>query len=321
MRRWLIVVFIGAVLTVGAYLGLGYSLYHELVDINGRCFRHLANSPTQFTDLGNFWPAGFDYTPYFMPEYKTVSIPSRDPAVTLAGWYIEAAPDAPAVLIVHGFGSCKNSHTELVPAGMLHKAGFSVLIIDLRDAGDSTQLDGYTALGNEEYLDVLGAWDWLVTEKGIPAGRVGILGNSVGGAVALVAMGEERGITAVFADSPPSDLTVYLPDEARRNKFPTFMLPISLWWSRQAGGVDLLAHQAKDALPRFTPPQQFAVIHSRADIFVDVAQTERLEAESERLGLNGRFTYFDNASHMAIPAFYPAEYEKELVTFFQQALQ
>ena len=44
----------------------------------------------------------------------------------------------------------------LTPAGMLWRNGFNVLLIDLRDTGDSTFQDGRSTIGNEEHRDVLG---------------------------------------------------------------------------------------------------------------------------------------------------------------------
>ena len=61
----------------------------------------------------------------------------------------------------------------LLAAGMLHKAGMAVLLIDLRNHGDSTVVNGRYAAGTREYRDVLGGWDWLVAQ-GHPAARTGV---------------------------------------------------------------------------------------------------------------------------------------------------
>ena len=44
---------------------------------------------------------------------------------------------------------------------MLHRAGFGVLLIDLRNHGASDIDNGRWAGGSKEFLDALGAWDWL----------------------------------------------------------------------------------------------------------------------------------------------------------------
>jgi dipeptidyl aminopeptidase/acylaminoacyl peptidase len=152
------------VLLVIAYFGMGYVVYDKLVNVKGQCDEHLANRPDNFA-LHPEWPADFDVTPYFMSPYETVKFPSRDPGIEIAGWWIPKDPAAPAVILVHGLHGCKNAIEVLAPAGMLWRNGFNVLLIDVRDTGDSTFEDGRSAIGNEEYRDVLGAWDWLVKEK------------------------------------------------------------------------------------------------------------------------------------------------------------
>ena len=86
----------------------------------------------------------------------------------------------------------------LIPAGMLARNGINVLLIDLRDVGDSTYEDGRSAIGNEEYMDVLGVFDWLTWARRARAERVGLAANSLGGASAVYAFSEEPRIFAVF---------------------------------------------------------------------------------------------------------------------------
>ena len=177
MKTW-VKVLIGiaialVVLLVIAYFGMGYVIYDKLGNVKGSCDEHLANRPDNFA-LHPEWPAGFDVTPYFMTGYEPVKFPSRDPGIEVAGWWIPASPPDPAaatVILVDGLGGCKNSIAVLAPAGMLWRNGFNVLLIDLRDTGDSTFQDGRSTIGNEEHRDVLGAWDWLVNEKGIDPKR------------------------------------------------------------------------------------------------------------------------------------------------------
>ena len=71
------------------------------------------------------------------------------------------------VILSHGFGGCRKGANDLLAAGMLHRNGIAVLMIDLRDHGDSTKEDMRFAGGTEEYRDVLGAWDWL-SGRGVP---------------------------------------------------------------------------------------------------------------------------------------------------------
>ena len=53
-------------------------------------------------------------------------------------------------MVTHGLSSCKCEGAILVAAGMLHRAGFNVLLYDLRNHGQSDSDGGRTAMGNKE---------------------------------------------------------------------------------------------------------------------------------------------------------------------------
>ena len=182
---------------VGAYLLVGALVYEELARVDTDCTGAVqGNTPASFS------LAGVDTAPYLMPEYEAVSFPGRDRRTTVSGWYVPGGSDAggPAVVVVHGLDSCKRQAGVLTAAGMLHRHGFDVLLIDLREHGDSTFEDGRHAGGSEEYLDVLGAWDWLVAQ-GHPTERIGLYGQSLGAASALIATGREPRVAATWEDS------------------------------------------------------------------------------------------------------------------------
>lgn len=49
--------------------------------------------------------------------------------MTIRGWWVPAPePEASAVILVHGRDGCRRDWNVLVPAGMLHGAGFAVLL-------------------------------------------------------------------------------------------------------------------------------------------------------------------------------------------------
>ena len=149
------------VLAVAAYCTAAYFVYRTLAYVEHSCDKHLVNRPEQITNVSE-WPE-MDFTPFQIPadRYTDVRFPSRDPGLNIAGWYAPGDPTAPAVIVVEGLGGCRYAQAALVPAGMLWHAGYTVLMIDLRDTGDSDIEDGMSAVGSEEYQDVLGAWDWL----------------------------------------------------------------------------------------------------------------------------------------------------------------
>src|SRR4051812_46376480 len=145
-------------------------VYDRLTRVPGGCPPSLMRNTPEWFSVPN--PPEFDASPWFMPAPEAVSFPSRDEKITISGWYIAADdPNAPAVIVVHGHMACKHDQAVLLPAGMLHRNGFAVLLIDLRDHGDSTYEDGRYAGGTQEYQDALGAWDWLRSAKRMAAER------------------------------------------------------------------------------------------------------------------------------------------------------
>lgn len=309
------------VLLVIAYFGMGYIIYNKLGNVTGSCDEHLANRPDNFA-LHPTWPAGFDVTPYYMSPYETVKFPSRQAGIEVAGWWIPAKPAdpaAPAVILVDGLGGCKNSISVLTPAGMLWRNGFNVLLIDLRDTGDSTFQDGRSTIGNEEYRDVLGAWDWLVNVKGIAPNKIGLFANSLGGANANYAFAEEPRIAALFLQSTFGNLQQVIAAELTRAGYPTFLAPGALIAGSIVTGVNLFGHDPLSAV-RKAAGRPVYIVHTRADTRISVNQSEQLAAAAQAAGVKVTTWFPKNGEHVQTPAVYPEEFEQRLVGFFRETL-
>jgi uncharacterized protein len=263
-----------------------------------------------------------------MPAPQEIRFPSRDPQipdVELAGWWIPAArADAPAVILVHGIQSCRREANVLVPAGMLHRAGFSVLLMDIRDHGDSGGDDGRFAGGSEEYLDVLGAFDWVVAQ-GVAEERVGILGVSFGAISALVAGGQEPSVHAVWADSAASRL-----DEGMGNFVvdqlgdPTglsrVVVPGAVLWARILAGDDLTRYDPVDEVARYAG-RAVAFVHGAEDRVLPASMSAELQAAAERAGATTPEPWIvARAGHTEAVFVEPGEYERRLLAFFTAAL-
>jgi dipeptidyl aminopeptidase/acylaminoacyl peptidase len=306
------------VLVVIGYFGMGYVIYDKLGTVRGDCDPVAANRPDNFL-LDPDWPAGFDVSPYFMTGYETVKFPSRDPGIEVAGWWIPKDPAAPAVILVHGKGGCKAAIDMLVPAGMLWRNGFNVLLIDLRDVGDSSPDDGRSAIGNQEYRDVLGAWDWLVNEKGFDPKRIGLFANSLGGASANYAFAEEPRIAALFLQSTFGNLQQIIAAELSRSGYPALLAPAALTMGSLLTGANLFARNPSTEI-RNASGRSVYIVHTQADTRIDVSQSEQLAAAAESAGADVTTWFPENGEHVQTPAAYPQEFEQRLVGFFREAL-
>jgi dipeptidyl aminopeptidase/acylaminoacyl peptidase len=303
------------VLAGSAYLVGGYVVYDKLTRVAANCGGdYPGNTPASFT------ADNVDTTPYLMPDYQDVSFPSRgDPKITIDSWWVPGpGADAPAVVMVHGLGRCKRSPTVLLPSGMLHRLGYSVLLIDLRNQGASTVDTGRYAGGILEYKDVLGAWDWLRNVEGIPAAHIGLAGMSLGASTAVIAMGQEPQVAAVWEDSGYSDIQVAISDELARNGYPRLLAQAAILVGRVAG-VDITSLGPLDAVPKLDG-RPIAIVHGTADTRMPVKHAYTLRDAIEAHGWQPYVWIVDGSDHTRAVYDHPAEYMRRLGDFFGPAI-
>ena len=316
-RVILVIVIVALVLAVG-YVGASAYVYNRLSTTVAGCgvAENRAFTPAQFSS------ESVDTTPYLMPDYQEVTFSSRGDEITLSAWYIPAEDEvnAPAVVLVHGLTSCKRSPSVLIPAGMLHRAGYSVVMPDLRDHGDSQIEDGRYAGGSEEWRDALGAWDWLVNERGIPAERVGMFGVSLGAATAMIATGEEPRVAALWEDSGFASIQAAVDAELRRNGFPTLLSGGALTLGRLISGDDILAYSPLAAMSKLDGRPIF-ITHGSADARLSVQYAQDLAEAVRAAGGSVEPWIVDGATHVEAMFLQPEEYERRLLAFFDAALR
>ncbi|CCB86319.1 MULTISPECIES: alpha/beta hydrolase family protein [Parachlamydia] len=97
------------------------------------------------------------------------------------------SPPYPAILICHGFGGDKlgRNHLYLILAQLLAKEGIATLRIDFRGCGDSE--GNFNEVTFENLLsDAKASLDFLQQDTCIDQNRLGVLGRSLGGALAVL---------------------------------------------------------------------------------------------------------------------------------------
>ena len=323
MKKWLIIVGVTLVaLVIVGYVAAGTMVYNQLTEVTPHCSNdpvEYANTPAAFTLRD-----GVDPTPYLMPDYQEVSFPSRDDHLTIAAWWITGAAvtdptTTPTVILVHGLGSCRRSPSILLAAGMLHRNGINTLLIDLRDQGDSQIEDGRYAAGTEEYRDVLGGWDWLISDQGIAPERIGLFGTSLGAATVLIAMGEEPRVAATWEDSSYADLHVAVQAELARNGYPTFLADSANWIGKLISGDDLGSLSPLGAIAKLNGRPVY-ITHGAADTRLSVQYAADLADAIRAQGGTVDPWIIPDADHIRGIFLQPQEYERRLVAFFQTYL-
>lgn len=314
-------------LLVLGYGAMSFVVYDGVGTVSGTCDpKDAANTPASFRVRPGYDQAIADANA--MPVPQDVTFASRDPQMPgakLAGWWIPGATaDAPAVIMVHGIYSCRREANILVPAGMLHRAGFSVLLMDLRDHGDSGGDDRRFSGGTEEHLDVLGAYDWLVAE-GVPADRIGVVGMSIGSMTAIVAGGQEPGIKAVWADSAATRMDIAMGNfVVDQLKDPTglsrYLVPGAMVWARIVAGDELGKYDPITEVDAYAG-RSIAFVHGALDKVLPSSMATELHDRAVTAGATTPDAWIvPDAGHTEAVFKDPAGYEQRLVAFFSAGL-
>jgi dipeptidyl aminopeptidase/acylaminoacyl peptidase len=193
--------------------------------------------------------------------YENVQFPAQD-GVRLSGWFLPVVNQSPrkgaTVVLVHGWGwnrlgdaarDVMASVTSSTPveflrlAHVLHQEGFHVLTFDLRNHGQSAASPPVT-FGQQEANDLLGALAYLETRPDVDAGRIGVIGFSMGGNTVLYALPQTDRIKAAVAVEPTS-AALYARRFARDvfGALGGILLSLTELLYRAAGGVPLTSYQ------------------------------------------------------------------------------
>ena len=303
-------------------LGAAAVVYDQRSRVTADCDERFGdNSPARWTvrGIGSAVP-GFDGAPYYVADYREERIRSRDPAVELRAWWLPPRDgvDAPSIIVVHGFGTCARDPVVLASAGMLHRLGYGVLLVDLRDHGDSTIEDGRTAAGAEEYRDVLGAVDWLVAE-GTEPGRIGVLGTSMGAASAIIAAERDARIAAVWAESSYSDVVGIIADGLEDAGLPRLLAPIAIVVAWIVAGDDIASPSMLGDMPDLRGRHLY-IVHGSLDGLIAPSHADALADAARRAGVQTERWLVADAGHVDAMLVHPEEYERRLGGFFGAAL-
>ncbi len=249
--------------------------------------------------------------------YSDVRFPARGGDAQIAGWYVQHAAGHHVLVIVHGKDSSRTrEHSGRTAELMarLYRRGFALLAIDLRGHGQSS--DARLSFGIHEHRDILGAVDWL-RAQGYPAGSIGVLGVSLGGASTILAAAREPAIGAAVSDCAFAELAPILrANFTRVTRLPGFFLFSARLVNRVVDGYDLMDLRPADEAPKIAP-RPLLIIHGDADQLIPLQHAYTLHAaypQSELWVLPG-------VRHAAAFVSGPEAYVDHVATFFARSLK
>jgi dienelactone hydrolase len=240
--------------------------------------------------------------------YENVSLTTTD-GLTLRGWYIPSHNRA-AIILLHGYGG---NRTEMLNrAEILARHGYGVLLYDERASGES---DGEVrTFGWLDVNDVPIALAYLQQRPDVDAQRIGILGFSIGGQIALRAAAQSDQIAAIVAEEPGFARIGDLPDTPwLLDKLYNIGYWIGERWFSLRTGVPL-PEGVVDGLKRI-PPCPILFIATGQDygqLFVKHLYNTAGDPKS--------YWEVPETTHGGSPLARPQEYEQTIVGFFDQAL-
>lgn len=245
-------------------------------------------------------------------KFEDVRFQAKD-GVKLSGWWIPAPGSTRTIILSHGRGGTRVGPIRF--AKVLHKAGFSVLAFDYRNAGKSQK--SFNSMTFFERRDLKAAVDYAVNVK--KSKQIGVYGISMGGATALVTMADDKRIKAALVEGAFSDVRDVIADTAwRRYKVGRFpLVDLAFWFYQRRGNFDVDQVIAHKVVARIAPrPLEFW--HGTGDKVVYPYHSKRLFRAARA---PKALWVVEGAKHVQIWNVARKDAERRMVRFFTKYLK
>lgn len=244
-------------------------------------------------------------------EHEPISFQTED-GITIRGWWF-ARPESQHVVI--GLTGHRGSKPDLLGIGSgLWRAGNNMLLFDYRGCGESDA--GRQSLAYHELLDARAALRYA--RERMPEVRLGVIGYSMGGAIAILLAASEPDIRAVVADSPFATMRDVIEYAYRRRRLPSRpLLDLTDVLTRWRYGYPFHAVRPLDVVAQIAP-RPLLLIHGAADMIIPVAHAYWLyEAAQEPKDL----WIFEGAPHCGGYFVDRPAYVSRVASFFADSLK
>jgi uncharacterized protein len=240
--------------------------------------------------------------------HEDVTLRTSD-GLELAGWYVPSTNGAAVI----AFPGRSTSGTQ-AQTRMLVEHGYGVLLFDRRGEGESEGDGNMFGWGGER--DIVAALDYLEDRPDVDPHRIGGIGLSVGGELMLQAAAQDDRLAAVVSEGAGTRSLREEVHEFEGVELATALPALAL----KTTAVSVFSNRRPppsllDLVPRIAP---------RETLFIWAPNGGNVE------GLNPRYHQLagdassiweiDDARHIRGLATHPAEYERRVIGFFDDAL-
>lgn len=229
--------------------------------------------------------------------------------ITLGAWYCAAPTVDWLVILFHGYAGEKTG--TLPQAKAFLELGMSVLLVDFRGSGDSSE--SYTTVGYAEAEDVAAALRYA--RMHLPHRQIALYGQSMGAAAVLGAVhGWGAQPDAIIVESVFDRLL-----NTVRHRFEIMGLPsfpgaqLLLFWGGRQAGFDAFRHNPVDYATAVRCPILF--LHGTADPRARIAEARRV---FDAVPAPKRFQEFPRLGHETLLIGSPDLWKQTVGEFLKQ---
>ncbi len=229
--------------------------------------------------------------------------------LTLRGCYIPAEKSAKTIIVCSGANGSMDADVHVAP--WLHEAGFNILLFNWRAHGQSE--GKVVTLGYNERYDLIAAVEFARL-KG--AQQIGVLGFSMGGAVAITTAAVYEDIYAIAADSPfvyvLSAVAGGLIERGVQENLSYLLARLFLAAACLRTQLNLFATDPVRWINRIAP-RPVLLLFGGQDVIVSRSEREVLTAQA---GEPTEVWLVPEAAHRNIHIRQPEEYRRRILEFF-----
>ena len=242
------------------------------------------------------------------PENFTVDVNG----VTLAGWYFDNEAEC-GVMILHGHSSTRYGALDYAP--LFWDRGCDLLMFDARGHGASS--DTFGTYGFYESRDAQAVLEFFVQRSGLAKSHIGLMGESYGGATALLTASLEPELAFVAADSAYTSLKRIVREQAvaQYGQIVTLFVPMAFLLSEARAHFEVDEVSPTDAIARVNVP--IFLQHSLQDAYTVPAHSQDLFAVADSNNIVLHLSDWNAAHAQAINRDFEA-YKRFIDTFLAE---
>lgn len=239
--------------------------------------------------------------------YENINFYSKD-NIKLNGWFISAT-GKPIGTIIHFHGNIKNITAHLKYVSWLPREGFNLFMFDYRGYGKSEGKPKKAGV----YKDSIAAIQYIKSRRGLDPNKLFILGQSLGGAMALAVLGnnEIKEIQAVAIEATFYSYREIVRDEI--DKMPVISIlkwPLSFLRVSNKYSPGLVINKIS--------PIPLLLIHGMLDPTISFKHSQKLYEHANK---PKELWIIEDGKHVQAFTSYGEKYRKKLVNFFKAALK